>query len=302
LHLCYDTAMRPRRQFVYLSAATLLAVIVERTLRRPGDTPTASPAASSPAATPQGEATQTVAQEHASASIWLPFAQVGQPPRAPAQLSEPATAPASAHSQIYLPAVGNNFNPIDPPLLGRPSGGAQQAVDWLVARAAGYTPGDITGIVARYAEFGGAAGIDWFLALAQLAHETASLASWWSQRPRRNPAGIGVTGQVQSGTPDSPPGAGWTWDGAQWREGLSFASWPDDAIPAHLGRLLAYALTDEQANQTQRALIARALAYRPLPDSYRGTAPALSGLNGRWAVPGTYYGQSIAALARRMRG
>ena len=66
--------------------------------------------------------------------------------------------------------------------------------------------------------------------------------------------------------------------------------------------LLAYALTDEQANQTQRALIAQALAYRPLADGYRGVAPTLSGLNGRWAVPGMFYGQSIAALARRMRG
>jgi hypothetical protein len=292
--------MRPRRQFLYLSAATLLAVVVERALRRPADTPAASPAASSPAKTPRGEQTQTVAQERASAPIWLPLARVGQPPHAPAQVLQPAITLASAQSQIYLPAVGNNF--IDPPVLGQPSGAAQQAADWLVARAAGYTPNDIRAIVARYAEVGGAVGLDWFLALAQLAHETASLASWWSQPPRRNPAGIGVTGQVRAGTADSPPGAGWTWDGTQWREGLSFASWPDDAIPAHLGRLLAYALTDEQANPTQRALIARALAYRPLADSYRGVAPTLIGLNGRWAVPGTYYGQSIAALARRMRG
>jgi hypothetical protein len=287
---------------LYLSAATLLAVVVERTLRRPADTPTASPAASPPAATPHAVAGQPIVQARASVPIWLPFAKFGAPPGPSAPVFETAIAPATAHGQIYLPAVGNKFDASDPPLLGQPSGAAQQAVNWLVARAAGYTPGDITAIVARYAEVGGAAGIDWFLALAQLAHETASLASWWSQRPRRNPAGIGVTGQARAGTADSPPGAGWTWDGAQWREGLSFATWPDDAIPAHLGRLLAYALSDEQANQAQRALIARALAYRPLAGDYRGVAPTLSGLNGRWAVPGTYYGQSIAALARRMRG
>jgi hypothetical protein len=179
---------------------------------------------------------------------------------------------------------------------------AKQATDWLAARAAGYTPHDITAIVATYTDIGGGAGVDWFLALAQLAHETGSLTSWWSQRPRRNPAGIGVTGRVQPGAPDAPPGPGWTWDGAQWREGLSFTTWEDDAIPAHLGRLLAYALTDAQASPSQRTLIDRALGYRPLPDAYRGVAPTITGLNGRWAVPGTGYGQSIAALAQRMRG
>jgi hypothetical protein len=287
---------------LYLSAATLLAVVVERALRRrPADTPSAGPAPPSSAATPYAEATRTSAAERASTPIWLPFAQVGLS-YTPSPVIAPSLSPASAHSQIYLPAIGNNFIVSDPLLLGRPSGAAQQAADWLVARAAGYTSDEIAAIVARYVEIGGAAGVDWFLALAQLAHETASLASWWSQPPRRNPAGIGVTGQVQPGTADSSPGAGWTWDGAQWREGLSFATWGDDAIPAHLGRLLAYALTDAQANQTQRALIERALAYRPLKNDYRGIAPTLNGLNGRWAVPGTSYGQSIAALARRMRG
>jgi hypothetical protein len=237
----------------------------------------------------------------AAAPVWLPFAQAGQQPLAASPTLEPAITPPSAPSSVYLPIAGDDFNADDPPLLGHASGTAQQAVDWLAARAVSYTPEDITAIVAEYVELGDAAGMDWFLAMAQLALETASLASWWSQPPRRNPAGIGVTGRVQSGTPDAPPSAGWTWDGAQWREGLSFATWKNDAVPAHLGRLLAYALTDAQANQTQRALIARALSYRPLVDSYRGVAPTLSGLNGRWAVPGTYYGQSIAALARRMR-
>jgi hypothetical protein len=248
--------------------------------------------------THRAEATRTIAQGRASAPIWLPLAQVVLPALAPASTIEPA----STSDLVHLPIVGHTFNADDPPILGRPSGAIRQATDWLAARAAGYTPDEIAAIVAEYARIGDAAEIDWFLALAQLAHETGSMTSWWSQPPRRNPAGIGVTGQVRAGTADSSPGAGWTWDGAQWREGLSFATWPDDAIPAHLGRLLAYALTDEQADHTQRALIGFALAYRPLADGYRGVAPTLSGLNGRWAVPGTYYGQSIAALARRMRG
>jgi hypothetical protein len=289
--------MRSRRQFFYLSAATLLAVVAERALRRPmADSPPASLAPSPPVATPH-----TDAQLDPSAPIWLPIAQVSLPTIAPAPTTEPITAPAAAPSQIYLPIARYDLDPDDPPILGRPSGTARQATEWLAARAAGYTPDDVTTFVTTYTESGGAAGVDWFLALAQLAHETGSLTSWWSQPPRRNPAGIGVTGRIQPGAPDTPPGAGWTWDGAQWREGLSFATWPDDAIPAHLGRLLAYALTDAQASPIQHTLIERALSYRPLPDGYRGIAPTLTGLNGRWAVPGIRYGQSIAALARRMR-
>jgi hypothetical protein len=68
-----------------------------------------------------------------------------------------------------------------------------------------------------------------------------------------------------------------------------------------MGRLLAYALTDEQANDVQRRRISYALSVRPLPSNLRGVAPTLGALNGRWAVPGTSYGQSIAGLANRMR-
>jgi len=140
--------------------------------------------------------------------------------------------------------------------------------------------------------------------LAQMIHETGCLTSWWSQRPRRNPAGIGVTGATREGAPDAPPGPGWTWDDRSsfWREGWSFPTWADHAIPAHLGRLLAYALTDAQASDAQRRLIDYALQYRSLPAGYRGCAPTITGLNGRWAVPGTTYGQRIIAVLWSMLG
>ena len=221
-------------------------------------------------------------------------------------LADPPTsqpAQASAPAPIYLPLLRRDPPADDLPLLGAPSGAASQPISWLAARAAHpYTVYDIAAIVAAYQQLGEPAGLDWFLALAQLAHETGHLTSWWSQPPRRNPAGIGVTGRTQPGTPDAPPGWGWTWDGLQWREGLSFPSWDTSAAPAHLGRLLAYALRDEDASSDQRALIDYALLCRPLPDSYRGVAPTICGLNGRWAVPGTTYGQTIVALARQMRG
>ncbi len=211
--------------------------------------------------------------------------------------------PAAAY-RIWIPFVQRGVDANDAPIVAPASGTTNQAFAWLSNRAdPSYTDYDIGTIVDAYQQLGDSVGIDWFLALAQCAHETGSLTSWWSRRPRRNPAGIGVTGRTQSGSPDSPPGAAWAWDDTQqlWREGVSFATWINDAIPAHLGRLLAYALRDDQANTAQQELINRALAYRPLPQNYRGVAPTIVGLNGRWAVPGTEYGQRIVDLARRMR-
>jgi len=207
---------------------------------------------------------------------------------------------AQPPQQIWLPML--YVPPGDAPILGPASGTVDQAIDWLAARsAAEYPRFDVATIVGAYQQIGDAVGMDWFLAIAQMAHETGNLTSWWSGRPRRNPAGIGVTGRMQEGTPTD---GAWAWDDAlqRWREGVSFPTWANDAVPAHLGRLLAYALRDDEANQAQLDLIVRALSYRPLPASYRGVARVITDLNGRWAVPGTDYGQRIMDLARRMRG
>lgn len=189
----------------------------------------------------------------------------------------------------------------DAPLLGAPLGTIEQAVSWFAARSTLYSRFAIEEIVSAYRRVGDEVGIDWFLALAQCAHETGSLTSWWCDRPRRNPAGIGVTGHSIPGAPGMPPGPNWAWRDGRWYEGARFATWDDLSVAAHLGRLLAYALTDEQANDVQRRRISYALSVRPLPNHLRGIAPTLGALNGRWAVPGTSYGQSIAGLANRMR-
>src|SRR5690349_6362679 len=57
-----------------------------------------------------------------------------------------------------------------------------------------YSADDVTRIVGLYYQTARAAGLDPLLAVAQMAEETAHLTSFWSQRPRRNFAGIGVTG------------------------------------------------------------------------------------------------------------
>jgi hypothetical protein len=268
------------------------------TQAEPPETPAQTPdlPAPLPAAAPQRPPL-------ASRQALLPLALASQ-----ALVDAPLAAAASqADQHIFVPLIQASAPaPIGAALLGAASGSAAQAIAWLSARAL-YTSDDVITIVNIYQRIGDAVGIDWFLAIAQMAHETGSLTSWWSQRPRRNPAGIGVTGAWRPGLPDGSqgpaPGPAWVWNDTlkRWLEGLAFATWASDAVPAHLGRLLAYALPAGHGDAAQQALIAQALGYRSLPASHRGIAPTILGLNGRWAVPGTQYGQRIMALAEAMR-
>src|SRR5215211_2415312 len=188
----------------------------------------------------------------------------------------------------------------DSPILSNTiQGTAEQCSRYILARVHGeYNATDIASvIVPAYFSVCASVSMDPVMLLAQMIHETGCLTSWWSQRPRRNPAGIGVTGRT---SPNQPTAGAWALRDGIWAEGVSFPTWKDDSIPAHAGRLLAYALRDDQANDLQRAMIARALSYRPLPAHFRGVAPTWRGLNGRWAVPGTTYSDKIAQIANAM--
>ena len=148
-----------------------------------------------------------------------------------------------------------------------------QVVRYLVPKYNGvYTDADVRYIVGRDFAVSIKAGVDPLVVSAQMDHETAHLSSYWSQRPRRNPAGIGVTGA---------PGAG-----------VSFPRW-SASVDAHVGRLLAYALPKGAGTAEQKRLIAIALSWRPLPDSKRGSAPTIYGLQGSWASD-PYYAAKLA--------
>lgn len=187
-------------------------------------------------------------------------------------------------------------------ILSPPRATAQQAIAYILNRGTTYTPYDVTLIVGYYWKIAPKVGVDPLLAIAQCLHETNNLKSWWAQRPRRNPAGYGVTGEVRTDTPPPNELSQWAWDeqAQVWRKGLSFATW-EDAARAHIGRLLAYAIRDEGATAAQQELIREALALRPLPASYRGIAPTLRGLNGRWAYPGEQYADRIVRYANGIR-
>jgi hypothetical protein len=290
--------MPSRRRFLQLSFAALLASAARAVWinAEPPDVPLTPAASPTPAPAPAATGAPQAARQ-----VRLPLLIAHEAPAAPA-----LPAALQADQGIYLPLIQASAPPpIGAPLLGPASGSAEQAIAWLTARA--INKDDVAKIVEHYQRIGELVGLDWFLALAQMAHETGSLTSWWSQPPRRNPAGIGVTGAwkpgLPDGTPGPAPGPAWAWSDrlGRWLEGVSFPTWASDAVPAHLGRLLAYALPPGTGDMTQQSLIARAIGYRSLPASHYGCAPTIVGLNGRWAVPGTDYGQRIMALAEAMR-
>jgi hypothetical protein len=170
--------------------------------------------------------------------------------------------PAAAQPHQQHPAPPGPVTP-GAALLAPARAPAARAEQYLLTRPhGGYSADDVTKIIGLYYDTAAPAGLDPLLVVAQMVEETAHLTSFWSQRPRRNFAGIGVTGE---------PGAG-----------LSF---PDlkTAVHAHTGRLLAYALPSGTGSQVQKQLINEALAGRPLPPQLRGTATTLNGLAGTWA-------------------
>src|SRR4051794_14152901 len=178
--------MHSRRRFLQFSFAALTVSAARAVLSNadPPDVPAA------PGSTP-GPTTLLVA---ASASPRVP-----QHALLPLLLSHTAPvatpivpAASQASQQLYLPLVQTGPPLMGAPLLGPASGSAEQAIAWLAARD--IYNNDIVRIVNLYQRIGEKVGLDWFLAIAQMAHETGSLTSWWSQPPRRNPAGIGVTG------------------------------------------------------------------------------------------------------------
>jgi len=226
---------------------------------------------------------------------------------APGRKTDPAALPWPAFRDALFRRSYTEHSPI----LDAPPAGvtASQIAERIVPRAdmRAYTIADIRVIVDTYWQRATSVGIDPLIPLAQMCHETGWLTSFWSQRPQRNPAGIGVTGEH---SPHAQDGYAYNPQRQRYERGLSFPTWVEHAIPAHLGRLLAYAIHDAHATPSQRALIAEALRVRPLPDACRGSASTLRAL-GRahnpergcgWAVPGIEYGVALAQMAMTLQG
>jgi hypothetical protein len=165
-------------------------------------------------------------------------------------------------------------------LLAASRAPASQVREFLLGRShGGYTDDDVETIVDSYYATATAVGLDPLLVVAQMSEETGHLTSFWSQRPRRNFAGIGVTGEDGVGNKFPSLTAG---------------------IRAHTGRLLAYVLPAGAENPAQASLITEALQARDLPADRRGIAPTLAGLSGKWAMD-KEYAAKVAAVANQIR-
>jgi hypothetical protein len=192
----------------------------------------------------------------------------------------PQASGGTAQPGVTGATVGDTPVTTGSKLIAAPRATADRPKQYLLARPHGaYSDDDVRTIVGHYYTTCAAVGLDPLLMVAQMAEETAHLTSFWSQRPRRNLAGIGVTGE---------PGVGLSFPGLKI------------AVRAHVGRLLAYALPTGTGNQAQVQLIEEALAFRPLPDNRRGCAPTLAGLAGTYAADPDY-AVKLAAVANDIR-
>jgi hypothetical protein len=243
-----DDVLRP--ELYFLNSTKMPALIPE--IRRVHKYPVA-----------ENEAAGEALAEGVCAFLGVPF----HPPAAPVASGPGGGVPPAA----VTPASA---------LVAAPRAAAAQAEQFLLAQPhGGYRDDDVRTLVSLYYQTASAVGLDPLLAVAQMSEETEHLTSFWSQPPRRNLAGIGVTGA---------PGVG-----------LSFPDLPT-AVRAHAGRLLAYAVAAGAGTPAQDQLIAAALAVRPLPDHLRGAAPTLQGLAGTWASD-PQYAAKIAAVAESIR-
>ena len=151
-------------------------------------------------------------------------------------------------------------------------------------------PKALSEILDHYYELEFSWGIRADTLVCQMFHETGYLASWWSLEPRRNPAGIGVTGEESTTDPKSPY---WFFDqpNKKWVKGFVFPDWKA-AAQCHFAHMSAYVYTDERNNASK--IDPRYPMVRQLFISKKWpTCKVMSDLDGRWAVPGVGYGDSI---------
>jgi hypothetical protein len=183
----------------------------------------------------------------------------------------PAPAPALRPKKKLPTAAWRRDLPAETPLIGPSTGPIEKAVAYIKANL---KPGseyanDVEVILGYYWSFAPKVGLDPFIMACQMIFETDSLNSQWAGRPRRNPAGLGVR------------------QGA----GLSFATW-ELSVQAHLGHLLALALTDNAANAEQLAMMQKNPRHANIEAAHRGAAKTVAALGGVWS-PNPEYGKNL---------
>jgi len=158
------------------------------------------------------------------------------------------------------------------PILGIPQADASQMIQFV--REVNPSAPDYA---QRYLDLGRRYGIRGDLAYAQSILETNYWRFGGSVQPHQNNfAGLGATGGSAAGA--------------------SFQT-PEQGIEAQMQHLYGYATTAPLPPGT----VIVDPRFQILQNSgLRGTAPNWEDLNGKWAVPGTQYGQNIVSLWRKI--
>jgi hypothetical protein len=147
-----------------------------------------------------------------------------------------------------------------------------------------YTPSDRLRIAWLYWDTCTVVGVDPLIAVAQLVLETKNLTSKWSQRPRRNPAGIEV--ELPPGHPD------------YLKVGVRFPGW-SWAVRAHVGRLLAYGSLPKSGS-LGHWLVNEANVWRRIPTGVIGKGATVGTLaKAGWATDPDY-AHKLVAVANRI--
>lgn len=206
---------------------------------------------------------------------------------------------------MYVEQMLGDIMPIDNPftentsMLGYVSLDITKVLKHFQNIGGSYTINDYRNILMSYDATSKKGNINPYIAVAQMVKEADWGRSWWSQRPRRNPAGIGVTGEKSIKEQDR---TAWAFDDEMnvWKRGYSFASW-EIASQAHIGHLLAYIYKQADLTIDQAYLVANDPRAKAIPIAMRGAVKLLKHLDGHWAVPGVGYGRSIAIIANALR-
>ena len=181
-------------------------------------------------------------------------------------------------------------------ILGKSYLTAEQLNDWVDNQVDRLAPGQIddneavnsvpSNLAELYLEIGAEYGVRGDLAFCQAAKETRYFLFGNEVEPwQNNYCGLYATGAPRTGDEDlngADSGQVWFMPGVH---GAVFLT-PEAGVEAHIQHLYAYA--------TKKALPAGKVLLDPRYSLVsRGIAPTWLGLNARWAVPGTTYGQSI---------
>lgn len=202
---------------------------------------------------------------------------------APERKTDPAGFPWPEFvDRVFVPgAVGAAGTPI----LGGPSLPATTLITYLDRRAPHLSWQQRQSIVCAYTALGELTTIGNVRPLAQAikeASEKDANGTYWAFNSRRflqnyNPAGLGATNDGAEGAKFYSIAAGIA---AQFAHLLCYAAKPGD-LPATLATL--------QLLSPRREALAGTFGL--------GSAPTWEQLNGRWAYPGTTYGQDILRIA-----